>query len=73
MTSEGNVPNPFLNLMGLWRNYLIYWIDANRNFYENAVITNEQWLKALCDPWLEAGNSQVKNGVVDFHFPFNRI
>jgi hypothetical protein len=47
MTSEigGNVPNPFLNLMGLWQNYLIYWVEAR---------TNEQWLKVLWDPWLKA-------------------
>jgi hypothetical protein len=53
MTSKigGNVPNPFLNL-NLWQNYLTYWIEVSRNFYENAIETNEQWLKALCDPWL---------------------
>ena len=47
MTSEigGNVPNPFLNPMGLWQNYLTYWIEVSRNFYENAIRTNEQWLK----------------------------
>ena len=30
MTSEtgGNVPNHFLNLMGLWQNYLVYWIES---------------------------------------------
>jgi hypothetical protein len=48
MTSEREqeVPNAFLNLVGLWQNYLIYWIEVNRNFYENAIKTNEQWLKA---------------------------
>ena len=60
MTSEigGNVPNPFLNLnpMALWQNYLIYWIEVSRHFYENAIITNEQWLKALWDTWLKVGN-----------------
>jgi hypothetical protein len=58
---EGNVPNPFLNLIGLWQNYLMYWIEANRNFDENAIKTNEQWLKAFWDPWLKARNpSQEK-------------
>ena len=58
MTSEtgGNVPNHFLNLMGLWQNYLVYWIQVSRSFYENAIRTNEQWLKALWDPWLKARN-----------------
>jgi hypothetical protein len=64
MTSEkeqqGNVPNPFLNLMVLWQNYLTRWIDANRNFYENAFKTNEQWFKALWDPWLKAGTQEKK-------------
>jgi hypothetical protein len=57
MTSEieGNVPNPFLNLMGLWHNNLIYWIEVSRNFYENAIRTNEEWFKAFWDPWLKAG------------------
>ena len=49
---EGNVPNQFLNPIRVWQNYLIYWMEVNRNFYENAVKTNEQWLKALWDPWL---------------------
>jgi hypothetical protein len=59
MSSEigGNVPNPLPNLnpMGLWQNYLIYWIGVSRNFYENAIRTNEQWLKALWDTWLKIG------------------
>jgi len=48
MTSEigGNIPNPFLNPMGLWQSYLTYWIEVSRNFYENAIRSNEQWLKA---------------------------
>jgi hypothetical protein len=56
MTSEigGNVPNPFLNLMGLWQN----WVEVSRNFYENAIRTNEQWLKALWDPWAAGNPSQ---------------
>jgi hypothetical protein len=44
---EGNAPNPFLNLIGLWQNYLIYWIEVSRNFYENAIKTNDQWLKLV--------------------------
>jgi hypothetical protein len=45
MTSEreqGNVSNPFLNLMGLWQNYLIEWIEMNGNFYENVISDVEQ-------------------------------
>jgi hypothetical protein len=57
---EHNVPNPFLNLVGLWQNYLTYWIEVNRNFYENAVKTNEQSFKAFWDPWLKAGNPERK-------------
>jgi len=53
---EGNVSNSLLNPMALWQNYLIYWIEMSRNFYENAVRTNEQWLKAFWDPWSNAGN-----------------
>jgi hypothetical protein len=54
MTSEkeGTVPNPFLNLIGLWQNYLTHWIEVNRNFYQNAVKTNEQSFKAFWDLWL---------------------
>jgi len=65
MTQEigGNVPNPFPNLMGLWQNYLIYWIEVSRNFYENAIKTNEQWLKALWDPWLKARNPSQRERV----------
>jgi hypothetical protein len=57
MTSEteGNVPNPFLNPIQVWQNYLKYWIEVSRNFYENAVRTNEQWLKAIWDLWLKGG------------------
>jgi hypothetical protein len=63
MTSEkgqqGDVSNPFLNLIGLWQNYLMYWFEVNRNFYENAIKTNEQWFK-LWDPWLKAGKPERK-------------
>jgi hypothetical protein len=51
MTSEtqhqGNLPNPFLNPIRVCENYLIDWIEVSRNFYENAVRTNEYWLKAI--------------------------
>jgi hypothetical protein len=57
---EGNVRNPFLNSIRVWENYLINWIEANRNFYENAIITNEQWLKAICYPRLKAENPERK-------------
>ena len=65
MTSEigGNVPNSLLNPMGLWENYLIYWIGVSRNFYENAIRTNEQWFKALWDPWLKAGNPSQRKTI----------
>ena len=57
---EGNVPNPFLNLIGLWQNYLIYWIEVNRNFYENAIKINEQSFKAFWDLWLKASRPERK-------------
>ena len=57
---EGNVSNPFLNLIGLWQNYLIYWIEVNRNFYENVIKTNEQLFKAFWDLWLKAGRPEGK-------------
>jgi hypothetical protein len=59
---EGNVTNPFLNFMRIWQNYLIYWIEANRNFYENAVRTNDEWFKVLWDSLLffKAGNPEKK-------------
>jgi hypothetical protein len=60
---EGNVPNPFLNLIGIWQNYLKYWIEVNRNFYENGIKANEQWLKTLWEPWLKAGNAERKETV----------
>jgi hypothetical protein len=60
---EGNIPNPFLNLMGLWQNYLVYWIEVSRNFYENAIRTNEQWLKAIWDLWLKGRNPSQRETV----------
>jgi hypothetical protein len=60
---EDNVSNPFLNLVGLWQNYLIYWNEVSRNFYENAIRTNEQWFKVLWDPWFKAGNPQQREKV----------
>jgi hypothetical protein len=57
---EGNVSNPFLNLIGLRQNNLMYWIEVNRNFYENATKTDEQWFKASWDPWFKAGNQEKK-------------
>ncbi len=57
---EGNVPNPFLNPIGVWQNYLIDWMEVNRNFYENAIETNELWLKTFWDLWLKAGNPERK-------------
>ena len=46
---EGNVLNLFLNPTRVLQNYLIYWIEVNRNLYENAIKTNGQWLKAIWD------------------------
>jgi len=57
----GNVSNPFLNFVGQWQNYLMEWIEVNRDFYENAIKTNEQWLKALWYPWLRGGNPEQEN------------
>jgi hypothetical protein len=31
-------------------------MEVNRNFYENAIKTNEQWFKAFWDPWFKVGN-----------------
>jgi hypothetical protein len=58
MTSEATA-----NPMRIWENYLIYWIKVSRNFYENAIKTNEQWLKALWDPWLKASNPSQRETV----------
>jgi hypothetical protein len=60
---EGNIGNPFQNFIRIWQNYLIYWIEANRNFYENAFRTNEEWFKVLWDPWLKAGNPSQRETV----------
>jgi hypothetical protein len=60
---EGNVPNLFLNLVGLWENYLIDWIQASRNLFENTITTNEQCLKAILDPLLKAGSPQQRERV----------
>jgi hypothetical protein len=60
---EGNIPNPFLNPMRFWENYLTYWMEVSRNFYGNAIKTNEQWFKALWDPWLKAGNPSQREKV----------
>jgi len=60
---EGNIPNPFLNPIHVWQNYLIYWMGVSRNFYENAVRTNEQWLKTFWDPWFEAGNPSQRKTI----------
>ncbi|MGB6530908.1 MAG: hypothetical protein WBF33_22605 [Candidatus Nitrosopolaris sp.] len=65
MTSETEheVPNPFLNPIRFWENYLINCIDTTRNFYENAIRTNERWLKAIWDPMLKAGNPEQRETV----------
>jgi len=47
---EGDVPNPFLNPIRAWQNYLTDWIEVNRNFYENAIKSNEQWLQSILGP-----------------------
>jgi len=61
MTREQeDASNPFLYPIQAWQNYLLYWMEVNRNFYENAIRTNEQWFKAFWDPWLKAGNPEKK-------------
>jgi hypothetical protein len=55
---ESRVLNPFLNLIDFWQNYLINWIQANREFYENAIKANEYWFKAFWDLWLRAAGEQ---------------
>jgi hypothetical protein len=49
--------------MGLWQNYLIYWVEVSRNFYENAIRTNEQWFKTFWYPWFKAGNPSQRETV----------
>jgi len=39
--------NPFINPIFLWQNYLTYWIEASRMFYENAVKANQLWFEAF--------------------------
>jgi hypothetical protein len=51
---ESRVINPFLNPLEFWRRYLINFNQANRGFYENAIKTNEYWLKAFWEPWFRA-------------------
>jgi hypothetical protein len=60
---EGYVPNPFLYPICVWENYLIDWIEVSRNFYENAIRTNEQWLKTIWDSLLQARNPEEKETV----------
>jgi hypothetical protein len=55
--------NPFLNPILVWQNYLKYWIEVSRNFYENAIRMNEQWFKAFWAPWLKAGNPSQRETV----------
>jgi hypothetical protein len=38
-------------------------MDVNGNFYENAIRTKEQWLKAFWDPWLKAGNPSQRKTI----------
>ena len=51
------------SILNLWQNYLIYWIEVSRNFYENAIRTNEQWLKAIWDLWFKVGNPSQRETV----------
>jgi len=44
---------------------LIYWVEVSRNFYENAIRTNEQWLKALWDQWAAGNPSQRETIMVE--------
>jgi hypothetical protein len=60
---ESNVPHPLLNPIRIWQNYLIDWIGVSRNFYENAIRTNDQWLKAIWYPLLKAGNAEQRETV----------
>jgi hypothetical protein len=42
-----DVYNPFINPIFLWQNYLTYWMEASRIFYENAVKANQLWFEAF--------------------------
>jgi len=57
--------NPIYRLLGRSgsMNYLIYWIEVNRNFYENTIRANEQWQKAIWYPLLKAGNPSQRETV----------
>lgn len=57
---KGYVSNPFINPIGFWQTYFINWIEASRGFYENAIKTNERWLKAFWDPWLRSAGLERK-------------
>jgi hypothetical protein len=63
---EDNVHNPFLNPIRAWENYLINWIEMSRNFYENAIRTNEQWLKGIWDALIKARNPQQRGTLWNF-------
>jgi len=54
------ISNPFLNPMGFPQNYFLYWIEASRELYENTLKANEQWFKALWDPWLRSAGIEQK-------------
>jgi hypothetical protein len=45
---------------------------VSRKFYENAIRTNEQWLKAIWYPLLKAGNPEQRETVkVEYPTPDN--
>jgi hypothetical protein len=54
---QKNFGNPFLNPMDSWQRYLLNLIHASKGFYENAMKSNEYWLKAFWDPWLRVVTS----------------
>ena len=58
---EGNIGNSFQNSIRIWQNYLINWIEANRNIYENVIKTNEQWLEAIWYPLPKARDPSQTN------------
>lgn len=59
---KSNIPNPFLNPIGLWQHFLLTWIEVSKGPYENVIKAYESWLKALCDPWLKIPSSNKKEG-----------